>query len=339
MTRARVLVLAVASTAIALPVDAQSVPDGGPGISANYPGDRGIEHDPDVLFREDFEARSIDAIGRRYDTVRHPEVMSLSEDVPPASGGEQSLLVSQRSELGTGADLYRRIQPGRERIYGRFYVKFAEDCRPVHHFGTCLGGNYPPTPWPSVSAGEPPDGDRSFWVGIEPFGDEWRWDYYAYWCEMRGSPPQGQTWGNSFIRDDSLRVRRGRWTCVEMMIKLNDVGDTDGELALWIDGRRVSHLGKGFPKGKWMFDKFYPGEDGPGVRWNQEAGGRETIETSAGGDPFEGFRFRTTDKLDINFLWLYVYITGSPPGHVNRIWFDDVVIAKRYIGPLVEAKE
>jgi hypothetical protein len=33
----------------------------------------------------------------------------------------------------------------------------------------------------------------------EPFGRNWTWDYYAYWNEMRGSPPRGQTWGNSFV--------------------------------------------------------------------------------------------------------------------------------------------
>ncbi len=76
----------------------------------------------------------------------------------------------------------------------------------MHHFGTCIGGNQPATPWPQVKAGIPPAGDRSYWVGIEPFGAAWRWDYYAYWHQMRGSPPRGQTWGNSFIQDEGLRV-------------------------------------------------------------------------------------------------------------------------------------
>ena len=121
-----------------------------------------------------------------------------------------------------------------------------------------------------VSAGNRPRGDKSFWTGIEPFGKDWTWDYYTYWCEMRGSPPRGQTWGNSFIRDDQLKVERGRWICVEVMVKMNDVGDTNGEMALWIDGKPVSHLGKGFPKGKWVFDKFLPGQGGDSVRWNDK---------------------------------------------------------------------
>jgi hypothetical protein len=304
------------------------------GIAAQYKGDNGIGKDPRVVFAENFEERDIQTIGKRWETVRHPNVMSLSEDVPALSSGSQSMLMTQVAESGTGGDLYRRLDVGHQKLHTRMYVKFAEDCEPIHHFGTCVGGNNPATPWPSVRAGQPTKGDKGFWVGIEPFGKRWQWDYYAYWCEMRGSPPRGQTWGNSFVHDESLRVLRGKWICVEVMVKLNDVGDTNGEMALWIDGDPVSHLGKGFPKGKWVFDKFYPGQQGDGVRWNHEKGDREYFQTADGGDPFDGFRFRTVDQLEINFLWLYVYITKGTPGHKNRVWFDDVVVATDYIGPL-----
>jgi len=305
-----------------------------PGIASRYSNDRGIEDDPAVVFVETFEDPSIEAIGKRWETVRNSDVMSLSADVPEGSGGKQSFLISQLAEKGTGADLYRRLGGGYEKLYTRMYVKFADDCEPVHHFGTCVGGNNPATRWPSVRAGQPTKGDKSFWIGIEPFGKKWQWDYYAYWCEMRGSPPRGQTWGNSFIHDESLTVRRGQWTCIEVMVQVNKVGDTDGELVLWIDGQKVSHLGKGFPCGKWTFDKFQPGQEGGGVRWSTEKGRREYFETAAGGDPFEGFRFRTVKDLNVNFVWLYLYITKGTEGHANRVWFDDVVVATQYIGPL-----
>ncbi|MEZ6134309.1 MAG: hypothetical protein R3C53_05290 [Pirellulaceae bacterium] len=115
---------------------------------------------------------------------------------------------------------------------------------------------------------------------------------------------------------------------------MNDVGESNGELALWIDGQQVSHLGQGFPRGLWTFDKFLPGREGEGVRWNQESGQREHFTTIPGGDPFEGFRFRTAKPLNINFVWLYLYITQGTPGHANRVWYDDLVVATDYIGPL-----
>lgn len=328
------VVLFLATFATSTRLTAQEQPEPGAGIASRYAHDRGIGEDPAVIFNEDFEQASLERIGSRWDTVRNVEVMSLSSDVPSGSGGKQSLLMSQLAEKGTGGDLYRQLGDGYDKLYTRMYVKFADDCEPVHHFGTCVGGNNPATRWPSVRAGQPTKGDESFWLGVEPFGSRWQWDYYVYWCDMRGSPPRGQTWGNSFIHDDTLKVRRGQWTCIEVMVRINDVGDTNGELALWIDGRQVSHLGKGFPRGKWVFDKFLPGQEGDGVRWNQTTGDREYFKTSAGGDPFEGFRFRTAEPLQVNFLWLYLYITKGTRGHANRVWFDDVVLATEYIGPL-----
>jgi hypothetical protein len=235
---------------------------------------------------------------------------------------------------GTGGQLYRRLKPGSDKLHARFYVKFDPDCAPIHHFGTHLGGYNPPTPWPQGGAGQRPAGDKTFTVGVEPFGRDWVWDFYTYWCEMRGSPPRGQTWGNTFVRDPKLKVERGRWVCVEFMVKVNDVGDTNGELALWIDGKQVSHLGKGFPKGKWVYDKFLPGEGGEGVRWSDARGGPEQFAVPDGGAPFEGFRWRTAKELNLNYVWLYAYITRAAEGHVSRVWFDDVVIATEYIGPL-----
>jgi predicted amidohydrolase len=304
------------------------------GIAAKYPGDAGIEKDPRVVFVENFEQPSLDAVKRRWETVTQPETMSLADDVPPASGGKHSLVMAHVGGEGTGGHLYRRLQPGYDKLHGRFYVKFDPDCAPIHHFGTNLGGNNPATPWPAVSAGRPPAGDKSFWAGVEPYGKSWTWDYYTYWCEMRGSPPRGQTWGNSFIRDPKLKVELGKWICVELMMKTNDPDDSNGEMALWLDGKPISHLGKGFPKGKWVFDKFTPKDDGEGFRWNHAKGEREPFDVPAGGLPFEGFRWRTVEDLKLNYLWVYLYLTQAPAGHVSRVWFDDIVIAQDYIGPI-----
>jgi len=310
----------------------------GAGLAAKYPGDSGIEKDPTVIFVESFEEPSLDAMTRRWENVSHPEIMSLAADVPPGSSGKQSLLMAHVGGTGNGGHLYRRLPKGLDRVYARFYVKFDPECAPIHHFGTCIGGNNPATRWPMVSAGNRTAGDKSFWAGIEPFGESWRWDFYTYWCEMRGSPPRGQTWGNSFVHDPELKAVRGRWTCVEMMMKMNDVGDTNGEMALWIDGRRVSHLGKGFPKGKWVYDKFMPGQGGNGVRWNDAKGGPEQFAAAAGGEPFEGFRWRTVKQLNLNFVWAYLYITKAPAGHVSKVWFDQIVVATDYIGPIAIVK-
>jgi hypothetical protein len=311
-------------------------PSSSVGIAANYPGDAGIQRDPRVIFAENFEEPSQKALEERWQSVRGGEIMAFAEDVPPSSSGKRSLLLSHIGGKGDGGHLYRTLKPGFEKLHARFYVKFDPDCALIHHFGTNMGGYNPPTPWPQGGAGERPGGDKAFTVGIEPFGETWVWDYYTYWCEMRGSPPKGQTWGNSFIRDPGLKVKRGQWICIELMVAMNKPGDSNGSMALWIDGKPISRLAQGVPRGKWVFDKFIPGEGGEGVRWNDTKGAREYFNVPPGGQPFEGFRWRTTGELSLNYLWVYLYITEAPAGHISRVWFDDIVVATDYIGPLSE---
>lgn len=315
--------------------EAPKLPEGA-GLAAKYPGDAGIGSDPRVVFVEDFEVSSLDELKKRWDDIKNLESMSLSDDVPAGSAGKRSLLMTHVGGQGTGAHLYRRLLPGYEKLHIRFYVKFDKDCGPIHHFFH-VGGYNPPTRWPQGGAGERPRGDERFTVGIEPYGDAWRWDYYAYWMEMRGSPPRGQTWGNCFMWNQQPKVERGVWQCVELMIKMNKpVTERNGELALWIDGKLVSHLGRGFPKGKWIYDKFVPGQGGQAIRWNDALGAPERFNVPEGGEPFEGFMWRKDENLKINFLWVLLYITKSPQGHVSRVWFDHIVVAHDYIGPIAK---
>ncbi len=289
------------------------------GLARRYPGDNGIKNDPAVVFAENFEEADLDAVWSRWESVQSREIMSLSPDVPPGGAGRRSLLMAHVGGRSTGGHLYRRLLPGHDMLYVRFYVKFDPNCFPIHHF-VHMGGYNPPTPWPQGGAGIRPDGNDRFTTGIEPYGKDWRWDFYSYWMAMRSSP-DNKSWGHDFINDPALSVERGRWICVELMMKMNEpVTQSNGEQALWIDGRpwirdgqTVSHLGQSFPRGKWVWDSFNPDPQG---------------------EPFEGFRWRATEDLKLNFLWLLLYITDSPPGHISKVWFDDIVVAREYIGPI-----
>jgi hypothetical protein len=311
------------------------LPEGREGIAARYPGDAEIQHDPRVVFVENFND-SLAAVKSRWESVKAEEILSLSSEVPPHSRGEKSLLIAHEGGRGDGAHLYRRLNPGYDRLHYRFYVRFDEDSAPIHHFFH-VGGYHPATAWPQGGAGSRPRGNERFTTGIEPFGESWQWDYYSYWMEMRGSPPRGQCWGNTFVHDRSAKVVKGNWQCLELMMKLNDVGESNGEMALWLDGKLISHLGPGFPRGKWVFDKFLTGQGGEGARWNDQRRSAQSLSFPPEGGPFEGFRWRSEEKLQLNFLWLLCYITRSPSGHTSQIWFDDIVVAEEYIGPLQPA--
>jgi hypothetical protein len=157
-------------------------------------------------------------------------------------------------------------------------------------------------------------GNERFTVAFEPQSDG-RLDFYNYYMAMRGLP-NGQFWGNSFLQDPNVRMRTGIWTCIEVMIKVNDpLTASNGELAVWIDGRLIAQLGPGYPKGTW----------GPGV-----------FTPSSDGQPFEGFRWRNDGNLDLNFVWLLYYTTNNPAGVVGQMDWDQLVVATDYIGPIAQ---
>ena len=298
------------------------LPEGRSGIAANYPGDEGIEKAPDVIFVETFDLPSLDAIFKRWDEVKNRGIMSLSANVPEDRTDKKCLLMTHVGGKSTGGHLYRRLLPGHEQVFARFYVKFDKGCAPIHHFGSHLGGFSPPTRWPQGGAGERPAGDRRFTSGVEPFGKNWQWDFYTYWQGMHVHG-DGRFWGTPFLTGgDKPRVERDKWICVELMLKMNDpLNASNGEQAFWIDGKLwrrdgqvVSHFGEGFPKGRWT-----------GGWWRPDSGDRTS---------FEGFRWRSAEELSVNYVWAYLYITKASPGHVSKVWFDNIVIARKYIGPI-----
>ncbi len=65
------------------------------------------------------------------------------------------------------------------------------------------------------------------------------------------------------------------------MVKMIDIGDSNGEQAYWLDGKLsrnrdgkiTSYLGKGFPGvGTWTYDKFKPYVTEQGVTWDYQQG-------------------------------------------------------------------
>jgi len=301
------------------------LPEGCDGIAGGYVGDVGIADDDRVVFVEAFDGDDRDAVLARWEDVANGDRMSLSGDaVSPAAGG--SLLMTHTGGGPNTVGLYRRLPAGHDVLFARFYVKFDTDCAPIHHMGTHLGGFNPSTAWPQGGAGERPDGAKRFTSGLEPYGEDWRWGFYSYWHEMRRHG-DGNYWGTPFLVGvDRPEVRRGEWVCVEMMIRLNELGERDGEQAFWIDGELwrvddqvVSHYGPGFPRGEWR-----------GGWWAPDA------ESDSA---FEGFSWRTDENLSINYLWTYLYITRAAEGHVSRVWFDQIVVATDYIGPMGEGED
>ena len=296
-----------------------------------YPGDIGIGDDPAVVFHDDFEQASIDELVARYDDAKR-DGLSFSGDVPQASSGSQSVLMSAGGANGAAADLFKQLEPS-DHLYVRYYVKYEADT-PYHHSGMWLGGYNPPTSYPSPQAGQRPQGDDRISVAVEPLGDHpmgRRMDFYNYWRGMHTWRPPGEPtndnqsfWGNAKIHDESFYTRMGEWMCIEFMVRLNDdVGSTTGgELAVWSEDELVVHFTESGPLGYWIRDKFCPADaDAPAcVDYAPAPGDREQ-------DVLD-LQWRSDDALRLNWIWPQNYISQG----AGELRFDDMVVATQRVG-------
>jgi hypothetical protein len=150
-------------------------------------------------------------------------------------------------------------------------------------------------------AGKAPDGDKFFWATLEPIGrpGRWPWEppgaliFYAYWWKMRPDG-RGDYWGNWFQPKPDQIPKRETWVCVEWRVKANTAGRDDGELDCWIDGKKCGE--------------------------------------------FRGINWRATDALKVNKVQLSLWLESAKyeemgGGTTRTVWYDDVVVATRYIGP------
>lgn len=320
------------------PSDSVALPAGDDGLAARYVGDDGIADDEAVLLAESFAEGDVAALAERFTDVKSlndDRLAFVEDDGPDGAADSRSLRITATLGDDTGGHLYRPFAREVETAFARFYVKFPDGAGYTHHF-VHMGGYNPSTRWPQGGAGEQPAGDERITVGIEPHG-EWGkaaapgiWSFYSYWHKMAKSP-DGKYWGNVHHPVEPAAVPAGRWQCVEFMIKLNTPGESDGELALWLDGELVMHFA-------------------PGALVRAQAGGaRHTLvdDENAPRDAttFDGFDWRKTADLNLNFFWLLYYVTENAhrqnrvadPPTVQTVQFDNIVVATEYIGPITPA--
>ena len=280
---------------------------GAEGIAAKYPADAGIERDPAVLFAENFESGDL----KKWDERRGTAVMS---EAAPHSG-RWCVDTTMNRGRDHGGDTIKWFLPGADRVYARFYVKFSANYQYAHHF-VWLSANHARNKWSSFGkAGKKPDGLTYYSTGMEPW---FAWsknpppgevNLYAYFPDMEIDPKMNLYWGNGFFPPgpgkgaaagpDRVIPPLDRWHCWEFMLQANSSpGKADGRQAMWVDGKLVGEF--------------------TGIRW------REDVD------------------LKVNCFWLQHY--GGDPGDPTKrywpesqtVWFDDIVVAREYIGPMVK---
>jgi hypothetical protein len=198
-----------------------------------------------IFFEDDFEDGDYDDW---FDAYGPPEVIDNTQTAHSGSRALKCTAIYNDGNSSTSSIKYW-FHPGYDKVYFRWFCKFDStfDQGWGMHFCSlyAVEGN---NKWNQMGqAGIKPDGDDRFGSGFEPWSD-WetltppgRMQFYAYWHEMLPDN-SGPYWGNVFYPDTVIIPERGRWYCMEMMIKANDAGHDNGEIAAWIDGELYMHF-------------------------------------------------------------------------------------------------
>lgn len=269
---------------------------GGPGLADRFPGDVNVSSSPEVIFADNFETGEL---GSDWDETGNPrgKVLSL---VPPGgirALGSRSLRVEAHLGQDIGGGLTRWFEPA-DRVFVRFYTRFDADCDYVHHFVTLRAnrGLKGGDRWSGFGgAGIRPDGSERFSTAIEPWGDWGRWP----------AP--------------------GRWNFYSYWHEMTP--SPDGKY--WGNSFAVTNAPV-IPRGAWICVEFMLQHNTPGVADGEQA---FWIDGHLQGH-WKGIHWRKTAGLRANALTLESYITDRWTRHpVNVVGFDNVVIARAYIGP------
>ncbi len=211
----------------------------------------------EVIFSEDFEDMDL---GESWEILHDDSVHAGFETHAGfVRSGKASFRLTSPTPEGEAYEIngyqYRESDswirtwflPGYDRVYVRWYARFDKDFRQGKGMHWCgLGGHRTDNPRSGFGkAGIRPNGTDRFGTSIEPAftkGHEppGRMCLYSYWPEMKQAG-DGKYWGNRFYAEPPFFIERGRWYCFEMMVKLNEPGERDGEQALWVDGRKIIH--------------------------------------------------------------------------------------------------
>ena len=249
-----------------------------------------------VSFVEDFE--SGEWTNKFFDLYGLKEGrLALETETNIVCRGRSSLRCVLNTGKGATASMCYWFAPGYERVYFRWYCRFADDFDQgnLMHFTGLAGVSGTDRYAGMGGAGIRPTGFDHFSTRFEP----WRaWgrnvapgamNFYSYFPTMKEDPKmKGQFWGNQFFPARRFIPERGKWHCFEIMLKANDPDKENGEQAAWIDGQLYGH--------------------------------------------FTGILWRKSDQVRVKRMTLGVYIHDNP--RQNVVHFDEVALSTGYIGPV-----
>lgn len=267
------------------------------GIAARYKGDRGISKDPDVLLATEFESEDWRAAWTPWSKgVAEVIAEDAGNGFAPLQGRalKTTLLQGKSTALNLRYLFQKHTGSEPEEIYFRYYLRLGEDWSP-----DLEGGKLP---------------------GIAgTYGN-------GGWGTRKSNGTNGWSIRGAFSRRTITRDRDEWLTPVGSYVYHADMKDWTGSLWGWNLGRAGL-----LANNRWYAIEQYVKLNTPGERdgvFRAWIDGELVYEK-------EGIGLRDIDSIRIESVWLNVYHGGRRPSPRDMsLYIDNVVIARRYIGPM-----
>ncbi len=288
------------------------LPEGNSGISAGYPGDLNIASDSDVIFADDFENYSVpDDLWGRWDNVFQMSQTRLATDAANVFAGAQSLeftVPQQDAELSNA--VVKFVSPERDVLFLRYYSRFDPgfDVIGSSHNGSTISAHYEvdgnPTP------GIPADGYNKFLAAFE------------CWRGEAATPNPGDL--NVYIYHPGQRSEWGDHFFPTGLVMPNTSLPYDFGPAFVPRDDMVPELGRWYAYEFMVQANTVGRADGRIACW---------VDGVLIAD-FPNLELRYVATLTIDRFNLSLHV-GSNTLAVARKWYDNVVAATRYLGPMI----
>jgi hypothetical protein len=299
------------------------------GIAARYPNDKGIGSDPDVIMAEDFESYTApDQLlnNGKWNQLVHRENMRIASEAGVAYAGAKAIeyaLPISATELSIGA--HKTVS--QDVLYVRAYEKFDSGyfLRNSNHNGISISAKYP-----GPGGGTPADGTGWFLFLVQNNilstprtgeSDPGFFHYYVYW------PKQRSLFGDHFYPDGTVNPYSSA-TGADGKI----VGNR-GDWLAWPNQYPTFNVMANIapPRGQWFCAESMVKANTPG----QKDGEVRFWYNGKLAAAFTNLNIRSISTLKIDKCGVGLHAQHSE--RVNKKWYDNVVIARQYIGPMASA--
>lgn len=285
------------------------LPTGESGLASQFPGDANIQSHPDVLFADDFESYSLAGqLTTRWNQVYQSSYTRIATEASSVFAGGKSLefRVPQQS-VEVANEAIKTISPTEDTVFVRVYTKFEAgySASGSTHNGIAVSAQY-------STPGVPANGTNKFYVDVENSRDSTsettpgRTNVYIY------HPEQRSEWGDHWYPD-------GRVVPFDL---------TPGNFGPYFVARPdfTPQLSR------WYCYELMVKANTPGQRDGRVA---VWIDGNLVAD-FLSVRLRDVSSLKIDRILIGLHI-GSNTVRQNMKWYDNVVVARSYIGPMSSA--